>query len=307
MLDLYIGILIMTALSGVMFALTMLVTRRAPMWVVDGLAALDVIAIAVYARWIWEDTFIGRLLPYSNLIIISNWFPLAAGMLAGLVWRRIGDNPAKFLGLGSLEFGSRPRKLLAAAVLFAAGLFSMVWPMLGTPPECGNDWEGDICMQTTPSTCSPAAAATLLQFYGVYANEQEMADLCLTRRGTSWKGLFRGLTLKGAGAGRRADVAEVSAEELVAGFSEPCILQCELEIGSDPDDFAYQMDGWVPGQPHSLVLLDVQHHPEVGELFWIADPSNRLEVWSRRNLVKLWHGQILRLVPREGPVSNREQ
>ena len=112
MLDLYIGILIMTALSGVVFAFTMLVTRRAPMWVVDGLAALDVIAIAVYARWIWEDTFIGRLLPFSNLIIISNWFPLAAGMLAGLVWRRIGNKPAKFLGLGSLEYGSRPRKLL---------------------------------------------------------------------------------------------------------------------------------------------------------------------------------------------------
>lgn len=301
MTDLYLGLAIMILLGGVMFGITMLVTRKAPMWLVDGLAGLVVIGIAVYARWIWDETFVGRLLPFSNLIIVSNWFPLAAGMLAGLAWRRIGDKPAKFLGLGKGEYGSTPRKVLVATVLFVAGAFSLVWPILGEPPRCDNEWQGDICMQTTPATCSPAAAATLLQNYGVYASEQEMAGLCLTRGGTSWKGLYRGLALKAAPVGRRVEVAELTIETLVEDFSEPCILQCELPLESAGDDLAYQMEGWVPGQPHSLVLLDVQHHSRLGDLFWIADPSNRLEVWSRKNLSQLWQGQLLRLVPSHGP------
>src|SRR5260221_7046371 len=34
---------------------------------------------------------------------------------------------------------------------------------------------------------------------GISATEQEMADLCITRRGTYWQGLYRGLKLKTAG------------------------------------------------------------------------------------------------------------
>lgn len=306
MTDLYLGLVIMILLGGVMFALTLRVTRKAPMWLVDGLAGLVVVGIAVYARWIWEDLFVARLLPFSNLIVVSNWFPLAAGMLAGLAWRRIGNKPAKFLGLGKGEYGSTPRKALVATVLFAAGAFSLIWPILGSPPICDNDWQGDICMQTTPATCSPAAAATLLQNYGVYASEQEMAELCLTRGGTSWKGLYRGLALKGGPVGRRVDVAQISIDTLIEGFVEPCILQCELKMDAAGDDLAYQMEGWVPGQPHSLVLLDVQRHSRMGDLFWIADPSNRLEVWSREDLARLWQGQTLRLVPEANFAADRD-
>jgi hypothetical protein len=306
MIDLYLGIAIMILLGGAMFGLTLLVTRKASMWLVDGLAGLVVIGIAIYARWIWEDISVSRLLPFSNLIVTSNWFPLAAGMLAGLAWRRIGDQPAKFLGMGKGEYGSTPRKALVAAVLFAAGAFSLIWPIVGSAPSCDNEWQGDICMQTTPGTCSPAAAATLLQNYGVYASEQEMADLCLTRGGTSWKGLYRGLALKGKPVGRRVEVTQLTIDSLVDNFVEPCILQCELRMDSQTDDLAYQMDGWVPGQPHSLVLLDVQHHSRMGDLFWIADPSNRLEIWSRDDLTRLWQGQTLRLIPVEGPATRRE-
>jgi hypothetical protein len=306
MTDLYLGLAIMILLGGIMFGVTMLVTRKAPMWLVDGLAGLVVIGIAVYARWIWEETFVGRLLPFSNLIIVSNWFPLAAGMLAGLAWRRIGDKPAKFLGLGRGEYGSTPRKVLVATVLFAAGAFSLVWPILGSPPLCDNQWQGDICLQTTPATCSPAAAATLLQNYGVYASEQEMAELCLTRGGTTWKGLYRGLALKGATVGRRVVVSELTMDDLVENFSEPCILQCELQLGVGGDDLGYQMEGWVPGQPHSLVLLDVQRHSQQGTLFWIADPSSHIEIWSSKDLNRLWQGQTLRLIPARRSVVRSE-
>lgn len=297
MTDLYLGLAIMTLLSGVLFGLTLLVTRRAPMWVVDGLAGLVVVGIAVYARWLWEETFVARLLPFSNLIVVSNWFPLAAAVLAGLVWRRIGNTPAKFLGLGKGEFGSLPRKLFAAIVLFGAAFFSMIWPLLGEAPECGTDWQGDICLQTTPATCSAAAGATLLQNYGIYASEQEMAELCLTRQGTSWKGLYRGLSLKGAPVGRQVEVANLTIDDLAHDFTGPCILQCELQLDDTGDDFEYQMEGWVPGQPHSVVLLDVIENKQQGKQFLIADPTAFAEVWSRDHLQKLWHGQILRMKP----------
>lgn len=305
MSDLYLGVAIMAVLAAVAFALTLLFTRKAPMWVVDGLAALVVVGIAVYARYLWDDTYVAKLLPYSNLIIVSNWFPIAAAILAGLVWRRIGNTPAKFLGLGRGEYGSTPRKLLAATVLFGAGMLSSAWPIFGTPPECGNDWQGDICLQTTEATCSPAAGATLLQSYGVYASEQEMADLCLTRRGTTWKGLYRALSIKGETVGLRVEVANRTADELTANFTDPCILQCELLLNGDRDELTYQMEGWVPGQPHSVVLLDVIHSKELGDHYLVADPTAFAEVWSRDNLVKLWHGQTLGLVPMDGPATDR--
>ena len=316
--DLYVGLGIMTILMGVMFAAARLLTRKAPLWVVDALAALEVVLIAVYARWIWDDTIVAQWLPFSNLVVVSNWFPTAAGFLAGLAWRRIGDRPAKFLGLGRGEYGSTPRKFLAASVLFVAGILSAAWPMFGRTPICGNNWEGDICLQTTDASCSAAAGATLLQQYGIYASEQEMARLCLTRegskwrgiqltrRGTNWKGLYRGLMIKAQPSGRRVEIADATVDELLAGFTDPCILQCELKYEDVDSDLSYQTEGWVPGQAHSLVLLDVFQHPELGERFLIADPTNFAEIWPRKQLERLWHGQMLRLVPSDGLTIDRD-
>ena len=52
---------------------------------------------------------------------------------------------------------------------------------------------------TTPARPPPpprCCASTASQ-----STEQEMAELCLTRHGTSWQGLYRGLKLKTAGTG----------------------------------------------------------------------------------------------------------
>jgi hypothetical protein len=308
--DLYLGLGTMTVLMGIMFVFARLLTRTAPMWVVDALAALEVVLIAVYARWIWDETFVAQWLPYSNLIVVSNWFPMAAGFLAGLVWRRIGDRPAKFLGLGKGEYGSTPRKFLAASVLFVAGILSAAWPLFGRTPVCGHHWEGDICFQTTDATCSAAAGATLLQQYGVYVSEQVMAELCLTRdgtrwrgiqltrRGTNWKGLYRALSIKGREAGREVQASQLSIDELLDNFTEPVILQCELLVEEFSSDSRYDLSGWVRGQSHSVVLLDVFERQ--GEtMLMVSDPSLKdvyVEFWTRKDLATLWHGQVLRLV-----------
>jgi len=62
--------------------------------------------------------------------------------------------------------------------------------------------ENGVCLQSSGYSCAPASAAMLLHLYGVKASEDEMARLCVTRRGstvtsgTSESGLLRGLRLK---------------------------------------------------------------------------------------------------------------
>ncbi len=292
MSDLYLGIAVLVALMVASFLLASWLTRKASMVVCDLLAAITVIGIAVYARWIWEKTFMASLFPYSNLIILSNWFPIAAGFLAGLVWQRIRDTPERIPGVGT--FHGLPRRIFAAVTLAAAGCSTLVAPLLGQPPRCGNDWDGDLCYQTSGATCSAAAGATLLQFYGVYASEGEMARLCLTRYGTNWKGLYRGLTLTLEPKHRKPEVVELTIDELKQQFVDPCILQCELKIGGKQSAVPYELNGWVPGQPHSVVLMDIR-----GDLFQVFDPSVGMEVWPRDAMETLWHGQIMRVVPND--------
>lgn len=291
--DLYLGIAIQFVLMGASFGLSWWLMRRASTRWCDLLASLTVIGIAVYARWFWEHSFMATLLPFSNLIIVSNWFPLASGFLAGLVWQRIRDTPEHIPLLPMFgKFRGSPRRLFATAVLSIAGMGTLAAPLLGRPPECGNDWDGDLCYQTSPATCSAAAAATLLQYHGLYASEGEMAELCLTRRGTNWKGLYRGLSLKAAAIAHRVKVLDMSVDELVDVFTHPCILQCELRIDDDDASAKYEVEGWIRGQPHSVVLLEIHRGR-----FIIFDPSVGVEVeWDREAMSTLWHGQALQIV-----------
>ncbi|MCA9024499.1 MAG: hypothetical protein KDA86_04725 [Planctomycetaceae bacterium] len=294
MSDLYLGIAILVALMVASFLLAAWLTRRSSTVTCDVWAAITVIGIAVYARWIWEDTLMARLFPYSNLIILSNWFPIAAGFLAGLVWQRIRDTPERIPGLGT--FRGLPRRIFATVILAAAGCSTLVAPLLGEPPECGNEWDGDLCYQTSGATCSAAAASTLLQFYGVYASEGEMAERCLTRRGTNWKGLYRGLTLTLRSQQRRPEVVDLAIDELKKQFADPCILQCELKIDEDGPTLPYELNGWVPGQAHSVVLMDIR-----GDRFQVFDPSVGMEVWPRDAMQTLWHGQVFRVIADKKP------
>jgi Peptidase C39 family len=43
--------------------------------------------------------------------------------------------------------------------------------------------ESEVCLQSTPSTCGPTSAATLLKLFGLSASEEELARECLTYRG----------------------------------------------------------------------------------------------------------------------------
>jgi hypothetical protein len=283
MVDLISGALVIGSLAAAIFALFGRLSRRFSYGQQVALAASVVAALLYYVSTLWYDVRMARWLPVSNLVIVGNWLPLIAAALAALVWRQLEVQPA--------------RRALCLAGLGSAALLSMVYPLLGAAPECRDRWDKlGTCLQSTERTCSPAAAATLLRQHGIAATEQEMAELCLTREGTSWLGLFRGLKLKTAGTPYDVEVVACTASQLEDFRGQPLLLSVGLPRGGQHDPAYTHEFGWQPGVNHSVVLL---RYDAAGNAL-VADPALEMcrEYWSPEMLDTLWRGYAFRLVPR---------
>jgi len=280
--DLYLGLAVMAVLSGCAFVLG---NRLAGghRWVGNGLAIATVLLTLFYIRFAWDDIRLARLLPFSNLVIVGNWLPLASTFLAGVVWRRI----------------RHWRRVVGVAALWIAGGYAAATPLLAKPPVCEDNWtpRREACLQTTSATCTPACAATLLSLHGIQVTEGEMARLCLTTsRGTNWTGLFRALKLKTHGSRYDVRVLSGSARDLLATLRTPAILSVGLPMDTRPDSYYRTKWVWNPGEEHSVILLGFSKDG----LLQIIDPDNRIvfETWHRRDLEVLWRGQGMTLVER---------
>lgn len=249
----------------------------------DRLALLTLGLLGVYLTCAWDRVWLSRLLPWANLIVAGNAFPALTALLAANVACRAAISPV--------------RRHAALGMLGITGVLSCCWPLLGQSPICGSAWSSDgTCLQTTRFTCSPACAATLLRHHGIDATEQEMAQLCLTRHGTTWLGLYRGLKKKTAGTAWDVEVVECSADDLRRYASQPLILRVGLDRSGLLDASLAADMGWRPGLRHSVVLRGF-----VGRNFArISDPSPTVgeELWSDDELRTLWQGQAVRLVRR---------
>ena len=284
MYDLVGGMAIIAFCALTLFVLTVRAARAHRPVALDLAGSLVVIGLFAYIRLVWQHPRLADFLPYSNLIVVANWLPLFIAALAGLVWVRMGKAPQ--------------RRLLVVSSLAVCGVVALVYPLLGRAPNCRDRWDRlGTCLQTTNHTCSPACAAMLLQKHGIAATEQEMADLCLTRSGTSWQGLYRGLKLKTAGSPWDVQVCQEPIDQLVRRYGGPMILSVGLAAGSPAKDELTREFGWVPGVNHSVVLESVRP----GGSAVIADPSQELtrEHWDCRTLDTLWRGTAIRLVRRE--------
>jgi hypothetical protein len=276
------GCLILSACAG-SFWLTWRLTRALPARTLNLVGILIVVSLVYYIYVIWYDIRLAALLPVSSLIILGNWLPLFASALAAVAWRSAA--------------GSTWRQAMHVGSLLATGGLALVHPLLGEPPRCGNRWdEMGTCLQTTKRTCSPACAATLLRAHGIDATEQEMAELCLTRSGTSWQGLYRGLKLKTAGTPWDVEVVGGSTADLARIGGGPMILSVGLAEDNPRDSEFVRECGWVPGVNHSVILRGFDR----GGMAVISDPSLEMcrEYWDRRTLQTLWRGYAIRLVPR---------
>lgn len=284
MWDLLLGLAIMAIGSLLVFRLTAAVAGRLSWGPRNVLAILIVSAMVLYSRLLWHNTVLAQWLPFSNLIVVGNWFPLFLAALAGVVieMRRL----------------AWLRRAAVVSVLGGFASFAVVLPLLGQPPHCGQQWAAfGGCQQTTPFTCSAASAATLLRLHGIAATEQEMAELCLTRRGTSWLGLYRGLKLKTQGTAWDVELVRCSADEVRQHTDRPMIMEVGLEADATIDAAFRSEFGWAPGVRHSVVLL-----ASSDQRLHVIDPSPQIgrEEWNDESLDLLWRGHGLRLVER-GP------
>lgn len=295
--------------------------RNSSNFVLNLAAAGIVILIGVYVRTVWGQLWIVRYIPLPSVIILSNWFPVLLSALAAIVWIRLGSetasaqNPPKKASAArhpseaasdssAIYWGRILRRIPVMAILLAASVYSLLYFVPSEPPECGNEWEyprvplvWPICKQTTPYTCSAAAAATILNTLEIGTSEQQMARLCLTKSGTTWLGLYHGLSTMLLGTDHRVEFFSGDLRKLQDNANgQPVLLCCRL----DPDIAArfpeYQeYGGWIPGTAHTVVYFR-----PLADYHIVGDPSRGYEVWTTEDLKRLWTGDGLRLGIRPG-------
>ncbi len=283
MTDIHLGIGLMILLSVAAFGLTLRGTRDRSKKLQDALALATIALFALYLTFLWDNIALARLLPIGNIVVVGNWLPLLTAILAAVAWRPTPGNVY--------------RRGWPVVVLSGVGVYALIHPLLGTPPTCRNQWDSNnVCIQTSEKTCTAACAATVLRRVGIDATESEMAQLCLTREGTNWAGLYHGLKHKTRDTDWDVEIITCSAEDLRDLTPDAIILSVGIGDGEGVPPIYSQEWGWKPGFRHSVVLHDFVENERVS----IADPSPGvgLEQWTEEDLRVLWLRQGMRLVRR---------
>jgi hypothetical protein len=292
--DLALGAVLLTIAAVLCFLAGAAVVRRASGPAVS-IVFLIVVAALVGLLLFMQDRLIwARLFPFTGVIVLASFALPPIALLAGVLW--------VYLAKG--KDGSR--RGLVVGLLLVLGLVYTVKPFWGAPPPMHPETEEDgVVMQTSFSSCSAASAATLLRVHDIPATEEEMAQLCLTRRdGTSMLGVYRGLRKKTEGTPWRVDVlsgADVAALKQAAQDG-PVLLSVGLDRFPAPDtDKRYaEQWGWTPGLRHAVVLFGFlpPRRGTTEDRLDIGDPSTGREKWSEGALGVLWRGEGIRLVRR---------
>ncbi len=279
MWDLYLSIAIIWTASVVVFFLAERWSKKLTQNL-RTLVSLALVALgSVFVIYIRDNVVLARLMPFSGLIVLGQWLPVFCLALAGVA--------------SSTPNQHRIRRLLPVIGLSVVAIYATLRPIAGKPPACHSSWDGDVCLQSSWHTCSAASAVTLLRHHGIESSEEELARMCLTRKGTTWQGLFRGLKLHTTGTNWSVHVASPSIAELRTASATPAIISVGAPHGGNVDPIYEQQYGWPPGLLHSVVLLgfNEEGRPE------IADPSIGRESWSLNDLEVLYRGVATRLVP----------
>ncbi len=138
-------------------------------WVVAIILALPSLLFIAYYRHMLDDAiwfYALRSAPGSELLASGIGFLL--GILNGLSQKRAKAKESKILVALSPAF---------LLILLAITIFLPYLKMVFIPMQSGmqDRWKGDICIQSSSSTCGPASAATLLNFFGTRVSELTLA------------------------------------------------------------------------------------------------------------------------------------
>lgn len=294
--DIRLAIALMAFISIAAFTLTYRLFRHQSHLILDVSAFGIVCTIVAYVYVVWGQLWIVKWIPLPSVIILSNWFPPLLASLAAVVWIRLLHTTVL-------------RRLPVMLMLFVAAVYSLTYFIPTEAPECGDEWVRPnntfllpVCRQTTKFTCSAAAAATVLNAFGIPATEQEMARLCLTRSGTTWLGLYHGLSTKLLGTNLRVTFLEGEIQDLERHVStSPILLCCRLDpqVAEQAPEYV-NTGGWIPGTAHTVVYFG-----RIGDKHLIGDPSQGYEAWSTQDLSLLWTGTGLSIT--ELPVASETE
>lgn len=290
MSDIFFAIGSVLTVSLVLGLLVARSTKPSGMW---RTAAMAILLLGAFGNVFYSTGMIvwARYIPHSAVIVWANLVPVAAAISAGLAYR-LPNTP-------------HWRQLLAAGLLALLSIGTAFWPVQGfilrpTQPG-GNTWSQGVALQTSWSSCSPAAAATLLRANGVDVNESDLMTACLTdSRGTVSLGLYRGVKLYADANDLDVEIIPPSLDQLYTDNQWPVLLLVRLPKTGVDDPRYEQHWGWIPGLGHSVVALGLRSN---GNLL-IGDPSIGREQWTRKDMETLWHGDGIRLHKRQQPFDS---
>ena len=298
MLDLYPAAALQITASTVAGVGGYALARRLPRAGLAAVAAAGLAAIGAYVAWGRDTGWWAQVLPVSSAIVLHNPTPPLAALLAGVI---VGRRPAVTRRLvrrasptaARLE---RWRRLVLAAVLLAAGSYDVARVFAVTAPPVRTAAADDVVLQTHPSTCSPSAAATLLNAHELGPfTEADLVGPCLTDgRGTPLLGLYRGLALATGDTPLRPVAHDLTFDQLQRRPDLlPAVVSVRLTPELDRRDPRYrQRWGWLVGVTHSVVVFHAR-----GGLVDVGDPGVGRELWTYDNLRDLWVGDVISLQP----------
>jgi hypothetical protein len=224
------------ALGSLLFIVAFRYAKRVgaiPAWKWLGAVILALPAIvfsAYYVRVFNEPIWLYRLRAVPGSELLAPLSGIGTGWLAARLDQRF--NISTFT-TGGLFLG----------LLFLPYLKSWIWPLdLSTLSQ---KWNGEVCLQTTPSTCGLASAATVLRMKGINVEESDLAeDAFSTQSGTENWYLKRSIEKHGA---------TCSYVHLTPPFADlPCPSIAGIKLG--------------PGAGHFVAILrDNGDHYEIGD------------------------------------------
>jgi hypothetical protein len=221
------------------------------------------------------------LLPDPSVVFLSNLMPLLLSFAAGLISER-----------GALSKRSRPLAMASFLMLAAAyTLTPYVRPFFfQVEPDRVTQWKADVCLQTHPSTCAPAAAVTLLHLQGMASSERQLVKTCLTSSlGTEPLGLYRGLSLAVRPSGHHAYVASDDPHQWERNGELPNISL--VRLGAYPRTGSSR---WLLGsrsEGHAIVVLGRDSRGN----WLIADPAFGKTTWSDEQFQNRFTGDAVYL------------
>lgn len=245
------------------------------------------VSLAVALLFAWSmagKLFWATLVPTASVVYWANLMPIMLAFTAG-----ISSTVMK------LRHWCRPCTVAAMAAMTLAHIVTPVMRPLVAPAMIADQssWRDDVCLQSHPSTCAPAAAATLLRFSGIDATEQMLLKPCLTSEfGTEPLGLFRGLAV--LSEKRSVKPRVVTTDPLVwqSGDQLPNVSLVRFE-----ESESTMQAGLIPrnlfagprGEGHAIVVLGRDPRGN-----WIIlDPAFGRTLWSDETFRRRFTGEAI--------------